>query len=64
MKRLKCEEVYPQDSRDMADVRALIEHILQKVHNERRLHSALGYRPLGEFEQAACTPVMTAQRGG
>ena len=64
LKTLKCEEVYRQDYRNMADVLASIEHFLRKLYKERRFHSALGYRPPVEFEQAVCTPVMTTQRRG
>lgn len=64
LKTLKCEEIYRQDYRNMADVLASIDHFMQKLYNERRLHSALGYRPPVESEQAVCTPVMTTQRRG
>jgi putative transposase len=50
LKTLKYEEVYRQDYRDLAEVRASIEHFLEKVYNEKRLHSALGYLPPAEFE--------------
>jgi putative transposase len=51
MKTLKYEEVYRQDYRDIAEAGASIRHFLEKVYNEKRLHSALGYRPPAEFEQ-------------
>ena len=51
MKTLKCEEVYRQEYRDLAEARASIEHFLERVYNQKRLHSALGYRPPVEFEQ-------------
>ncbi len=52
MKTLKYEEVYRDEYRDLAEARASIERFLEQVYNERRLHSALGYRPPAEFELA------------
>ena len=52
MKTLKYEEVYRQEYRDLAEARASIERFIEKVYNQQRLHSALGYRPPLEFEQA------------
>lgn len=52
MKTLKYEEVYRQEYRDLGEARASIERFIEKVYNQKRLHSALGYRPPAEFEQA------------
>jgi len=51
MKTLKYEEVHRQEYRDLTEARASIEHFLERVYNQRRLHSALGYRPPAEFER-------------
>jgi transposase InsO family protein len=51
MKTLKYEEVYRSEYRDLADAYAQIGEFLEKVYNQRRLHSALGYVPPVEFEQ-------------
>jgi putative transposase len=52
IKTLKYEEVYREDYRDFAEAEAGIEHFMEKVYNQKRLHSALGYRPPAEFEQS------------
>src|SRR6267142_6932105 len=43
MKTLKYEEVYRTEYRDEREVRRGIKRFLEKVYNEKRLHSALGY---------------------
>jgi transposase InsO family protein len=51
MKTLKAEEVYRQEYRDLAEAWASIAQFIDQVYNQKRLHSALGYRPPVEFEQ-------------
>jgi transposase InsO family protein len=51
MKTLKSEEVYRTEYRDQADARLRIGQFLERVYNERRLHSALDYRSPVEFER-------------
>jgi transposase InsO family protein len=51
MKTLKYEEVYSSEYRDLAEARAQIGAFLEKVYNQKRLHSALGYLPPAEFER-------------
>ena len=50
MKTLKYEEVLRQEYRDLAEARASIYAFIEKVYNQKRLHSALGYLPPVEFE--------------
>jgi putative transposase len=50
MKTLKYEEVYRQEYRDLPDALRSLRRFIEKVYNEKRLHSALGYLPPSEFE--------------
>jgi transposase InsO family protein len=50
IKTLKAEEVWLKHYRDVNDARASIGHFLDDVYNQRRLHSALGYRSPATFE--------------
>jgi putative transposase len=49
-KTLKYEEILRNEYRDLAEARASIPEFLEKVYNQKRLHSALGYLPPVEFE--------------
>lgn len=51
MKTLKYEEVYRTEYRDLADAYAGVGEFIERVYNQQRLHSALGYVPPAEFEQ-------------
>jgi putative transposase len=51
IKTLKYEEVYRTEYRDLADAHAGMGIFLEKVYNQKRLHSALGYLPPAEFER-------------
>jgi transposase InsO family protein len=60
MKTLKTEEVYRQEYRNLAEARSSIGRFIEKVYNEKRLHSALDYRPPAEFERSLPAPVAVA----
>jgi transposase InsO family protein len=60
IKTLKYEEVYRSEYRDLAEARAAIGVFLEKVYNQKRLHSALGYLPPVEFEAQRVAPNMEA----
>jgi transposase InsO family protein len=50
MKTLKYEEVYRNEYCDFQEAHACIGEFLERVYNQKRLHSALGYLPPAEFE--------------
>jgi transposase InsO family protein len=52
MKTLKYEEVHRQEYRDLDEARSCIHQFLEKVYNQKRLHSALGYCSPVKFEQS------------
>lgn len=56
IKTLKYEEVYLCEYEDIADARRCIGYFIESVYNQKRLHSALGYRPPVEFEQLGIQP--------
>ena len=57
----KREEIYANEYRDLDDLRTNIQTFIEQYYNRLRLHSALGYQPLEEFEQAASSA--TGSRG-
>jgi transposase InsO family protein len=50
-KTLKYEEVYLYEFDTMGDVIARLPCFIEEVYNQKRLHSALGYRPPNDFEE-------------
>jgi transposase InsO family protein len=52
MKTLKYDEVHRQEYRDLDEARSCIQRFLEKVYNQKRLHSALGYCSPVNFEQS------------
>lgn len=57
MKTLKYEEVYLWDYQSVEDVKRRLPFFLEEVYNQKRLHSALGYVPPQEFEEAELASV-------
>lgn len=55
-KTLKQEEIYLKEYNSFADAEQNLTIFIEKVYNEKRLHSSLGYLPPAEFE-AASRPV-------
>ena len=51
IRTLKEEEVHLNDYQDITEARQSIGHFLTQVYNQKRLHSALGYRTPAEFER-------------
>jgi transposase InsO family protein len=50
MKTLKYEEVYRSEYRDFPEAHRSIEEFLERVYNQKRRHSALGYVPPAAYE--------------
>jgi putative transposase len=52
IKTLKYEQVYREDYRVFEEAEGGLEHFIDDIYNEKRLHSALGYLPPAEFEKS------------
>ena len=48
---LKHEEVYLTEYDNYPQAKQALDRFIEKVYNEKRLHSSLGYRPPNEFEE-------------
>ena len=55
MKTLKYEEVHRTEYRNLVDARARIGEFLERVYNEKRLHSSLQYLAPNEFERRSAS---------
>jgi hypothetical protein len=53
MRTLKREQIDARCYRDLDQLRAHVQEFIEQYYNRSRLHSAIGYRPPEEFEQAA-----------
>lgn len=51
IKTLKYEDIPLFEYQNFAEARRRIGQFIEEVYNEKRLHSALGYRPPAEFER-------------
>jgi len=58
LKTLKYEQVYREDYRVFEEAELGIEHFIDDIYNEKRLHSALGYLPPAEFERSLKAPLV------
>ena len=48
---MKYEEIYRQEYRGIAEALASIGEFIDRTYNQKRLHSALSYRPREGFEK-------------
>ena len=58
LKTLKYEQVYREEYRVFEEAESGIEHFIDGIYNEKRLHSALGYLPPAEFERSLKAPLV------
>lgn len=63
MKTLKYEEVFRQEYRDLAEAGRSLRRFIEKIYNQKRLHSALGYRPPAEFEKQLTLATQSSAAG-
>ncbi|MCL0065100.1 integrase core domain-containing protein [Dehalococcoidia bacterium] len=54
-KTLKHKEVHLYEYETYHHVVTRLPHFIEDVYNQKRLHSALGYRPPNEFEEVVLT---------
>jgi putative transposase len=63
IKTLKREEIYANEYQNLEHLRDHIEEFIDRYYNQKRLHSALGYRPPEEFEQQSRQVIKTESLG-
>jgi transposase InsO family protein len=57
MRTLKYEEIYINDYDTFAEVLTSVQHFIEVVYNQKRLHSPIGYLPPAEFEASLSPPL-------
>lgn len=62
LKTLKAEEVHCNEYETLEEAQAEIGRFIELIYNRKRLHSALGYQPPEEFEQAFAAQAASASR--
>jgi putative transposase len=63
IKTLKREEIYANEYENLECLHDHIEEFIERYYNQKRLHSALGYRSPEEFEQQAARENNAATNG-
>ena len=64
IRTLKYEEIRMNDYETLGEVWSSIDHFIESVYNQKRLHSAIGYLPPAEFERSLGMLTVCVKKGG
>jgi len=59
-KTFKCEEVYLKEYETFQDALENIGEFIEKIYNQKRLHSSIGYKPPNEYEKEVLSKSIVA----